>query len=75
MWVCGPRNRAGCKPGARTVCPCLHCFTLIAILGLYSHSPLLQGTTHKRTNIVDPGSGLPAQHFLDVVATQYKSCE
>ena len=67
MWVCGPRSR--------TVCRCLHCFPLIAILGLYSHSPLLQGTTHKRTNIVDPGSGLPAEHFLDVVATQYKSCE
>ena len=39
MWICGPRNRWACVPGARTLTPCIHVATALHILGILAHNP------------------------------------
>ena len=62
MWICGPRRRGNCKPGARTVCLCLHAFSAISCAGYFSHTPLGMKSTFYGTYILDPGDGLPMAH-------------
>ena len=65
---CGPSRANNCPVGARTVAPCAHGGAVLYAGCVLANNPQLFRTTHKRVNMVDPGSGLPLQYALDTVA-------
>ena len=58
-----------CPAGARVVGPCVHA-TMALMAGTYFSQPAVQAgfrSTHKRVNLVDPGSKLDPQYNVDIV--------
>ena len=58
-----------CPAGARVVGPCVH-GTMALMAGTYYSQQAVQATftsTHKRVNLVDPGSKLDPQFNVDIV--------
>ena len=67
-FCCGPSQANGCPVGARTVAPCSHGATVLFAGCCLPHNPQLFRSTHSTTNIMDPGSGLPLQYGVDLIA-------
>ena len=54
MWICGDRARNRCKVGARTVIPCAHELSAIALGCVFAYNPALQTPHHRDLNVIDP---------------------
>jgi len=67
MFVCGPRNLAGCKPGARTLTPCMHVMSAMKLLGVLSHQPNAHRPCFKRFNRIRGGTRLPRRYSRDIM--------
>ena len=65
---CGPSRANACPVGARTVAPCAHGTSILFAGCCLSNNQNLFKSTHRAVNIVDPGSGLPAQYSVDIIA-------
>ena len=65
---CGPSQANSCPVGARTAAPCAHGATVLFAGCCLPHNPQLFRSTHSTSNIMDPGSGLPLQYGVDLLA-------
>ena len=65
---CGPSQANCCPVGSRTVAPCSHGVVCLFSGCCLPNNPQLFSTTHKTLNMMDPGSGLPLQFAVDLLA-------
>ena len=68
MICCGPSTARCCPVGARTVSPCSHSATCLYIGCCLAADPNQYRSTHSTLNMLDPGSRLPMQHHVDLIA-------
>ena len=64
---CGPSRDTGCPIGARVVGPCAHGVTVIFSGCVLPQYPAEFKSTHRTTNIYDPGNGLPIEATGDLM--------
>ena len=65
---CGRSQANSCPVGARTVSPCAHGGTTLFAGCCLANNPGLFKSTHSTLNMLDPGSGLPLQYAVDLLA-------
>ena len=65
---CGPSQANCCPVGDRTASPCSHGGACLFAGCCLAHNPQLYKSTHSTLNMMDPGTGLPVQYHVDLLA-------
>ena len=67
MWCCGPRTKAGCIPGSRTVTPCIHVMTALHLAGVLAHNPHDHKSRGAYRNYLEGNDPLLGAHGADIL--------